>query len=165
MFKFLALLSFVFSLQAYKDMRGQIVARINGEPVYQEELNREMTRYRSAVPGYGSDHQQQLKLKAMKALRYIKVQEKQLFKDHLWPYHNYPEFLATLANTNTERRKAATAGQPLYGPVTYDETTFFDYCFSNSALKFQSSHHISDPDYRRQMSKRAAAAKVLMLPF
>jgi hypothetical protein len=138
-----------------------IIAHINGLPVEKSELSREMTRYRAGVYAHGAGHTSQLRTQAFAAIKRIKVTEEELKRNNLWPYQDYQEFLRSFDKTNAERRKAASEGKPVYGPVKYDEITYFDYCFTNAVLKFQSSKHITDQAYRRLIAKRMSKAKVV----
>jgi len=78
-----------------------------------------------------------LRQKAIDSLVAIKVQEKMLTERNLWPYSNYQEFLTDLKNYNANRRQMAANGQILYGPIEFDEQTFFDYRFHNALIQLK----------------------------
>src|SRR5690606_4458445 len=78
-----------------------------------------------------------LRQKAIDSLVAIKVQEKMLTERNLWPYSSYQEFLTDLKNYNANRRQIAANGQVLYGPIEFDEQTFFDYRFHNALIQLK----------------------------
>jgi hypothetical protein len=140
-----------------------VVARVNSLPIQKAELLREMSRYRADVYIHTATAPENgLKKKAFLSLTTIKIQEALLKKYHLWPYGDYHEFLLTLQQTNQQRRKATNEGKVVYGPIVYDETTFFDYSFSNAVLKLQHQWHMGDPVYQRLIRKQAARAKLVI---
>jgi hypothetical protein len=139
--------------------RDQIIGYIAGLPVYRAELQREEARYRADVYGSaGVNPQNRLKVKAWIAMKFIKVQEGELKKHHLWPFKNYPEFLNALGEVNRTRQRGAVHREILYGPVTYSETAYFDYRVSLAALALQKRWRIDEHDYQDIISRRAARA-------
>lgn len=106
---------------------------VNGISISKQELQREMMRYRAEV--YNSV--ELLRKKALDSLSLIKVQEKLLIQRNLWPYKNYQDFLKDLEDTNASRKKIVENKQVIYGPVSYDEQTFFDYRFSNALIQLK----------------------------
>jgi len=136
----------------------QHIGVIQGINITKEELQREMRKHRAEVYRLvmqkngtkklvgafwqtslveGERALDILRKKAVRSLTVIKVQEKMLVERNLWPYTNYQEFLTDLKNTNDKRENAVKDNQVVYGPVTFDEQTFFDYRFTNALIQLK----------------------------
>ncbi len=140
-------------------LKDQHIGIIQGIAITKEEIQREMRKYRAEVYGFvsrenkikntaanafwsastadGTKTIDLLRQKAIDSLVAIKVQEKMLTERNLWPYSNYQEFLTDLKNYNANRRQMAANGQILYGPIEFDEQTFFDYRFHNALIQLK----------------------------
>lgn len=131
---------------------------LQDQDITEDEIQREMRKYRAEVfslvtrknglKNSGSTFWQEAKVdgvkamdilreKAMNSLTAIKVQEKMLVERGLWPYENYQEFLSDLKRTNESRRNMAAENRVIYGPVEFDEQTFFDYRFTNALIQLK----------------------------
>lgn len=55
----------------------------------------------------------------------------------LWPYKNYQAFLADLQQSNNKRHQMVDDNQVIYGPVAFDEQTFFYYRFNNALIQLK----------------------------
>lgn len=138
----------VLALQfkGFAQVKVQNIGTVDGVNVAKEEVRREMRRYRFEVYNFvaskkgeinGAESIEILRKKAIDSLAVIKVQEKLLTERNLWPYKDYQEFLTDLHNSNNNRRKLSANGQVIYGPVEYNEQTFFDYRFSNALIQLK----------------------------
>lgn len=131
-----------------------MVAMVDDQHIEEAEVKREMVRCRALVMDrfiktYQLQHLQHfwekdfngdkplavLRKKALDTLIYIKVQES-LFKEYgLWPYHSRAALLEDMEEVNAIRTNMAAAGEVIYGPILFSETSFFDYHFSHATIK------------------------------
>lgn len=154
----------VACLKQAPSAESNIVARVDGLPIQKAELNREMTRYRAEVyAGHPVVPSEFLQKRALAALVKIKVQEIMLVKYQLWPYADYVALLNDLEQTNASRRKAASQGNVLYGPVVYDEMEFFDYRFSIAVIKLKQILKLNESGYSRLLAKAIRKAKLRLI--
>ncbi|MGV3642328.1 MAG: hypothetical protein ACO1NZ_17525 [Adhaeribacter sp.] len=178
--KFLSVLLALLISQApvFAQSATKALGTINGLPVTQEEMLREMRQYRSAVvarfprqvkAGKGDFwHTAEaggvypialLRKMALDSLAKIKVQEQLLRERKLWPYASYQDFLQDLHQTNAARQQAAAAEQVSYGPVSYSEQVFFDYRFTNALIQLKQQLveekliPVTEDDLARQFAK------------
>ncbi|NGM64324.1 alpha/beta hydrolase [Sphingobacterium sp. SGR-19] len=152
------IVGFLKSVLQLDNVKVQRIGTVQGLDVTEDEIQREMRKYRAEVfrlvvqknglKNSGSAFWQEsqvdgvkaidiLRAKAISALTTIKVQEKMLVERNLWPYTSYPEFLADLRRNNESRRNTVTDNQVMYGPVEFDEQTFFDYRFNNALIQLK----------------------------
>ncbi|MGV3502958.1 MAG: hypothetical protein ACO1O1_04575 [Adhaeribacter sp.] len=175
--KFLSVLPalLLFQALAFAQSATKAIGTVNGLPVTQEELLREMRQYRSAIvallppsakggrtdywhtaEGGGEKPIVLLRKMALDSLARIKVQEQLLRERKLWPYDTYQDFLRDLHQTNAARRQSK---QVSYGPLTYSEQGFFDYRFSNALIQLKQQLlaenvlAVTDQDLARQFAK------------
>lgn len=134
------------------------IGTIQGMDITKEELQREMRKYRAEVyrlvnrkmSGKKSGNSfwtetkvenvkaiDILRTKAMASLAELKVQEKMLAERNLWPYENYQQFRIDLEQNNNKRRQIVAENGVIYGPVEFDEQTFFDYRFHNALIQLK----------------------------
>ncbi len=136
-----------------------IYKAISEENIDDRELQREMLRYRAQIVSdftqkyqlnnlqnfweniyQGRSPKKALEELALTNLLKIKIQEQWLKAEGLWPYKNYDEFLNAMAEENKERDKLQNEGQVIYGPVLFQEQTYFDYKFSNAIIKLKQKY-------------------------
>lgn len=147
----------VFRLDAFA--QETIHKAISKENIDDRELQREMLRYRAQIINdftqkyqlnnlqnfwenvyQGRSPKVALEELALTNLLKIKIQEQWLKAEGLWPYKNYDEFLYAMVEENKERDKLQKEGQVIYGPVLFQEQTYFDYKFSNAIIKLKEKY-------------------------
>lgn len=152
------IVAFLKKVLQLDNVQVQNIGTIQGISITKEEIQREMRKYRAEVFSFvvrknglkksGNAFWQESKVdgvkaidllreKARESLVAIKVQERMLADRNLWPYENYQEFLSDLKRTNENRRNQAADNQVIYGPVEFDEQTFFDYRFNNALIQLK----------------------------
>lgn len=107
---------------------GQTVGFIEGLPVAATEVRREMLNARWQQADGNMEAVRQL---AVEALVRLKVQEKLLQGENLWPFKTYAALLDELYNTNAARK---ARGAVYVGPQTYTEDDFYQYCLNNAVI-------------------------------
>jgi len=132
------------------------VIKINNQQVVKKEFQREMLRYKSQILAYfakkypingtknfwvkdfdGVKPIEAIKKRANDSLIRIKIQQQLLMKYKLWHYHSYNELLTELKKFNTFRKYSVAANQIIYGPMEFDELSFFDYQFNNAIISLK----------------------------
>lgn len=123
--------------------KAQTIGTIAGIEITKEELQREMRKYRAEVyrsvnrERKGANAVDLLRERALTSLKILKVQEKMLMERDIWPYKNYQEFLTDMEQNNHKREHMVADNQVIYGPVTFNEQTFFDYRFHNALIQLK----------------------------
>ncbi len=130
------------------------VAKVNGEPIAVREFERRVLGNRAAAYSYfagkygatdsaefwttsygGEAPLAWVKERALQECVRIKVE--QILARHKGVVEDisYGAFLERLAQENERRRKALELGQPIYGPMQYEEDQFFSYLLSNVVIE------------------------------
>ncbi len=106
-----------------------VVATVNGDPVTAGELRREMAR--------GSGPTETIRSRALKSLAEIKVQQALFRAKGIARDTGYAESLRQWEQENERRANAHQAGQPVYGPVTFEEDQYFRYRFDTDVAQLK----------------------------
>ncbi|WP_141505496.1 hypothetical protein [Paenibacillus luteus] len=134
----------------------EIVAKVNGEPIRLGELALLMARKRSETIRYFFDTYQAedsaeywttdyegerpidwLKAAALEEAVRIKVQQIIAKDEGIVERIDYTAFREDWQKENERRLKAAEKKELLYGPLQYEENTYYDYLFSNMVLQYK----------------------------
>lgn len=107
---------------------GQTVGFIEGLPVTATEVKREMLNARWQQADGNMEVVRRL---AVEALVRLKVQEKLLQGENLWPFKTYAALLDELHKTNAAKK---AKGAVYVGPQTYTEDDFYQYCLNNAVI-------------------------------
>lgn len=75
-----------------------------------------------------------LKEMTFEQLKSIKIQQSLFKKYGVVSDISYDGFLAQLEEENKERDKKIKEGQPVYGPVSYGESDYYEYLFYNNVI-------------------------------
>ncbi|MFC5404134.1 hypothetical protein [Cohnella soli] len=132
----------------------EIVASVDGEPIRYGEFALMMMRERSKAVQYFYDKYKAedstrywttrfgkeipiewLKSAALDEARRIKVQQMIARDEGIVQRIDYSDFRNGWIEENERRRKAADKKMILYGPLQYDENTYYDYVFSNMVFQ------------------------------
>lgn len=125
---------------------GTTVANVNGEPIAAAELRRELNRQRSAVIDYfrrtydadldagfwqtdfdGEVPAETARQWALEAAVRTKLQLMLAESFGIVPGVSRDELLEEMERENARRKEARKAGLPVYGPVRFDESEFYDF--------------------------------------
>ncbi|WP_119079239.1 hypothetical protein [Chitinophaga alhagiae] len=124
----LVLFSMLWATVSMGQKAGQTVGYIDGLPVTATEVKREMMNARWQQADGNTEAVHQL---AVAALVRLKVQEKLLLGENLWPFKTYAALLGELQKTNAARK---AKGAVYVGPQTYTEDDFYQYCLNNAVI-------------------------------
>ncbi|BBH22307.1 hypothetical protein Back11_36520 [Paenibacillus baekrokdamisoli] len=132
----------------------EIVATVNGEPIRYGELEILMLRQRSDVIQYFYDKYNaedstqywttafgkerpidRLKSAALAEAKKIKIQQIIARNEGVVQRIDYSDFRNDWIQENDRRKRAAAQKQMIYGPLQYDENTYYEYLFSNMVLQ------------------------------
>lgn len=150
-------------LVAYRLAREEgpmIVAYVDGEPIYEAELQRSMAQQRHAVAmhyyhtygmeempgfwdnGYGEDRAPEspikhLRMKALQSAVGLKLQQMLARDKGLVDEISYPAFIANWKSENERRKEAVKQNEAIYGPLQYTEEAYFEYVTANMQLQLE----------------------------
>ena len=148
--------AFVFFKQ-YKALSSrEIIATVNGEPLYLCEFQRQLQKQKSSVAQYfyekyktvindkfwsGSYHGEApldiAKEKALSACVAIKIQQILAKKYGIQNDIDYLSFLKEWRAENDRRAQAAKHKETIFGPVQFDENVYFNDVFSKMVIRLK----------------------------
>lgn len=156
----LSLIALAAGLFIYRAMAGgaeeTVIATVNGEPVIAAEFNRQLGLLRASVidefkRAYGAEFGKDfwsteykgetpadaLKRQALDQAVAMKLQLQLAQAYGIVQGASYHDLLAELERENSRRSRAAAAGQPIYGPVQFDESAFVDFYLSKVLIQLK----------------------------
>ena len=147
-----------------------VIATVDGIPITLPEFSRAAQRNKSGILNYfhekygaeqtsgfwttaygGEVPLDALKKKALDDSVRIKVRQWIAMDQGILKHIGYPEFLKQLQQENARRAKAVANRQVIYGPVRYNEDTYFEYIMTNATTAVKQKMQLDDeskPDER-----------------
>lgn len=126
---------FLHSSKEAAEEKDVVLAYVDEEPIYVNEWKLIYHRMRTIHRLEKTEEEiQQLALE--EAVR-IKVQQIEAKKHGIIKAFSYKNFKKQLEEENQRREKALKNGEKVYGPVSFDESAFYDYTLSNTVIKLK----------------------------
>jgi len=134
---------------------ADVVATVNGEPITALQFEHRMQRHRGQVQSYfyktygakdsadfwtsayeGDIPIEMVKSRTLEELTRIKIQQLMAKERGIVSDISYDGMLKLMKEENKKRQQAA-GKSVVFGPVAYDEHTYFEYMFSNMVIELK----------------------------
>jgi hypothetical protein len=132
--------------------KDDVIATVNGEPITALEFEHRMQRHRGQVQSYffktygakdsanfwtteydGNIPIEMVKSRTFEELTRIKIQQWMAKERGIVSDISYDGLLRQMKEENRKRKQAA-GKSAIFGPISFDEHTFFEYSFSNMVI-------------------------------
>lgn len=165
-----------------------VVAFVNGEPVYKNELKLQMSNERAGVytyiasrynlgeqpvhwrKKYGTEIPIEiLKKRAMSNVVEIKVQQLCMRYYGIQKDITWPAFRKAFVSINEERIKSEERGELLFGPSEFSESSYFHYVFTNNLNQLKdslsSNSVVTESMYKNWLSDEVKNADIKIIKY
>lgn len=151
----IVLVSILWIFDAKGATEDEVVATVNGEPITSKHFQQRMLVHRGQVQSYfyktygvgdsadfwTTEHHSEIPIEMVRKrtldeLTRIKIQQIMAKEKGIVGDISYDGFLRQMEEANRKRQQTAGKGV-IYGPVNYNEHTYFEYVFSNMVIRLK----------------------------